>query len=137
MSVQLRRFTMQELCADDTRLHFYLKSIENNDYFINDRLGVKRHALATLFHTSLSRSLNPSLFILNNTIIDRDANEVAEIIAKYRPHQANEPVAQLILFSRSDDGFRGLFKNHYKRIECRANHNQVNIIETNVERRGQ
>lgn len=129
---QIRTFTSQEICADDTLLNFYLKSNETGDYIINDDLDIKRHALVTLLHTFLSRAMNPSLFILNNTIVGRSSNEVADIIQKYRPNEdTNEAVAQLILFSRSNVGYRDLFDHHYKRMECRAgNNNRWNIIQT-------
>lgn len=122
---------MQELCADDTRLNFYLKSNETGDYVINDQLDIKRHALATFLHTALSRAMNPSLFILNNTIVGRSSNEVADIIERHRPYEDGEAIAQLILFSRSDVDYRDLFDHPYKRIECRAtNNNRWNIIQT-------
>lgn len=123
---------MQELCADDTRLNFYLKSNETGDYVITDYLDIKRCDLVTLLHITLSRSMNPSLFILNNTIVGRSSDDVAEIIAKYRPHEDDEATAQLILFSRSDVDYSVVFNRAYKRIECRAgNHNRWNIIPTN------
>lgn len=127
LSFQLRNFTRQELCADDTRLNFYLKSNETGDYVINDNLDIKRCDLVTLLHITLSRSMNPSLFILNNSIVGRGSNDVAEIIEKYRPYEDNEATAQLILFSRSDVDYRALFDHPHTRIECRAG----NIVQTN------
>lgn len=80
--------------------------------FVSDVLDINRSVYGAVFHACLSRMFNPSLIMLNNTIIGRTADEVAKILNMLLHDDDDENHAkQMILICRSNDGYRGVFGN--------------------------
>lgn len=111
----------------DMGLTFVGKTRGNNDTIItSDLLTVKSHRFYLLLHLVLSVWKNPSVIILNSSIVGHPNESLREIIGSF--HKVSEideamgpkpdfACRQVIVVGRSPD-CRELFQHEFKLIQC-------------------
>lgn len=113
-----QRFSMEKLCAASTGLRFIMKSSHSDEIINSDLLDVNSNRYSLLFHLVLSVKMNPSLIILNNTILGVPTDELQEIIHRFRKcnelqdlfDDTHDKYRQVIVVDRSERSYRTRFK---------------------------
>lgn len=122
------QFDEETLCDMGTGLGFVLKTNRNSTVIKTDTLDVKAQRYSRLFHLILSIKANPSVLILNNTIVGLPISELKEIIERFQLHRRSDGQAQqsrqVIMVGRQNDAYVGLFRERqYKRL-CFSSSNE-------------
>lgn len=116
---------MEKLSDIGTGLTFVSKSNDNDDVIItSDLFDVQINRFCLLFHLMLSTAVNPSMCILNNTIIGHPVDHLQKIIQRFqlvsRFDEPNQELSsrQVIVVSQVSNGYDTLFKQSWKQIWC-------------------
>lgn len=129
---------MEKLCAASTGLRFIMKSSQSDEIFNSDLLDVNSNRYSLLFHLALSVKMNPSLIILNNTIIGVPTDELQKIIYWFQTYNGfpdlfddkQAKYRQVIVVDRSERSYRTLFKYDFHAIRG-SKVNGQSIIDEN------
>lgn len=131
---------MKELCDCTTGLSFVCKinNNNNNEFFItSDLLDVKSNRFNLLLQIALSVIKNPSLIILNNSIIGHPVDSLLEIIQRFQvtddlffgPQIASR---QVIVVEHSLGCYSSLFMHNYKRIACNMVGTRAHVTHVDI-----
>lgn len=124
---------MQDLF--DVCLTFVGKIRDNNETIVtSDLLTVKSHRFYLLLHMTLSIWKNPSVVILNNSIIGHPVESLRKIVQMFQlvsefDDLVTEPQfasRQIIVVTHSSN-YRDLFEHSYKLIECKMQRNKAYV----------
>lgn len=134
-SLQFNRFSIKNLCDCTTGLSFISK--KGNDIITSDLLRVKSRRLCLLLHLVLSVRMNPSVIILNNTIVGHPVDSLQKIIQRFQlvPEYNDgirasdrQATRQVIVVARSPGCYhRKLLEQDHKNIQCEMVDNKPRI----------
>ncbi|XP_031621618.1 uncharacterized protein LOC116339725 [Contarinia nasturtii] len=128
---------MKKLCDKCTGLSFVTKTKGTNNVIApSDLFDVKCHRFGLLFHLALSITTNPSLTILNRSIIGHPRDSLQNIIQRFLVEHDYEDVdngdnvldkkmlemilnaRQLIVVSRKQNDYDSILVQGFKRFTC-------------------
>lgn len=118
---KFQHFPMETLCDFGTGLGFVAKSNQSEAIIKSDTLDVKSHHFSRIVQSILSIKLNPSLLILNNTIVGLPIDDLRKIVVCFQLDGYDAPLnrsRQLIVVTRPSNAYPGLFAHSFKRIWC-------------------
>lgn len=106
---------------------FVIKNSETGEMIApTDLFDMQCHRFGLLFHLALSITMNPSLVILNHTIIGHPRNSLKNIIQRFQTiYEADDLIderafkkRQLIVVSRKQNDYDGILVRGFKRFTC-------------------
>lgn len=126
---------MKQLCDIGTGLSFVSKTIGNNEILDMTTSDILDMNSGFLFHLALTVSMNPSLIILNNTIIGQPVDNLRNVLERFqvlteleRRSEQKCKSRQLIVVNRSSSSYDGLFKQGHQRHICELEQGKASII---------
>lgn len=112
---------MKKICDNITGLSFICKTNNNVDFLKSDKLDLKCNSYSFLMHLALSISVNPSLMILNNTILGLPADELKKLIYWFMPfgqlqnvlNNRDSKMRQVIVIDRLTNNYRPILEEKW------------------------